>query len=743
MSTLLTRLGAATAAHPWRTIAAWIVVLAATVGLASAVGGQLKDDYTVAGSPSQAGSDFLTSNFPQLAGTDARVVVHSTTSGGLTATSPALAGLHDRLAAMPHASSIDPPRISADGDTALVGVHYDVPVTELSGTSAVDALRAAGGPLQQAGFTVAYGGQVPENISAVGGSSELVGVIAALLILLAAFGAVLAAGMPLVVAFVGLGVGSSLVTLMAAFSNVSSLAPTVATMVGIGVGIDYALLLVTRFAENLRVGMPVREAAARSNGSAGMSVVFAGVTVLVSLLGLKLAGLPTYSSFGYSTALVVSCVMLAAITLVPALCSLAGYRVLRRRHRAEARTAGDRPGRHEASHTFLPDTLTARWARLVGRRPWAFAIGAATLLLILAVPVLQLRTWPQDASSQPASNTTRQAYDLVADEFGPGANGPFLVVVDLPGSAVPASEVSRRVAALPGVSHVTAPIVNAAGNAAVIVAEPTTGPQDEATTVLLQRIRAEVGEGNGTVMVTGLTPAFADITERLSQRLWLVIGFVVLLSLVLLTVVFRSVVVPVKAALLNLLSVGAAYGVMVMLFQWGWGVGALGLPHAVAISSWVPILMFAILFGLSMDYQVFLLSRVREDWLATGDARASVVHGLSSTGRVITSAAAIMVAVFLGFALDADPVVKMMGVGMAVAVTLDATVVRMVLVPATMSLLGQANWWLPAWLDRILPHIDVEGDGLAAPDAADIGGHEAEPQTGPDAEPDQVAVPVG
>ncbi len=325
-----------------------------------------------------------------------------------------------------------------------------------------------------------------------------------------------------------------------------------------------------------------------------------------------------------------------------------------------------------------------------------------------------MRTWPQDAGSQPESNTTRQAYDLVAAEFGPGANGPFAAGrrhVAIPGQR-PAGPV-RSVSAEPGVAAVAPPVVNAAGDAALIVVQPTTAPDDEATTELLQRLRTQVLPSG--VMVTGLVPIYADISERLADRLWVVVAFVVALSLILLTSIFRSVVVAVKAAVMNLLSVAAAYGVMVAVFQWGWGSSLLGLPHAVPVSSWVPILMFTILFGLSMDYHVFLLSRIREDWLATGEAHGSVVRGLALTGRIITSAAAIMVAVFIGFALDADITVKMMGFGMAVAVFVDATLVRMVLVPASMSLLGQANWWLPGWLDRLLPNLEIDKEYPAEP----------------------------
>ena len=703
MSALLYRLGGVAAAHPWRTIAAWLAVLAIAVGLSMAVGGQPRDDYRVAGSPAQVGADFLAENFDGTLGSGARVVVHAE-NGPVDQAS--LAALDDRLRALPHVTGVEPARMSADGDTALLSVHYGVPVTAFDGSEGVDALWSAAAELQGAGVQVALGGEVPENFAPPSGTAELIGIGVALVILVLAFGSVIAAGLPLAVALIGLGVGSSLITVLAGFTDVSNTAPTIATMVGIGVGIDYALLLVTRYVEGLRAGLPVRTAAARANGTAGVSVVFAGTTVLVCLLGLRLAGLPVYTSVGVATLLVVTAVMLTSITLVPALCSLAGTRVLRRAER-RVPVAAVGLSRQANTSTDLPDTATARWAARIGRRPVPYALAALSLLLLLATPVLGMRTWPQDAGSGPESATTRIAYDLVGSEYGAGANGPFLLAVDL--DRLPANQLpglTERISADPGVASVAPAVINDTATAALLVVEPVTGPQDEQTVVLIDRLRSELPD---SVMVTGLTPAFADISERLSERLWVVIAFVVGLSLLLMTAVFRSVVVAVKAAVMNLLSVAAAYGVMVVVFQWGWGAELLGLPHAVPVSSWVPILMFTILFGLSMDYQVFLLSRIREDYLATGEPRRSVVRGLAATGRVITSAAAIMIAVFIGFALDADPTVKMMGVGMATAVLIDATVVRMVLVPATMSLLGPANWWLPSWLDRILPRLDVDG----------------------------------
>jgi RND superfamily putative drug exporter len=486
------------------------------------------------------------------------------------------------------------------------------------------------------------------------------------------------------------------VLLLAAVSDVSTTAPTVAVMVSLGVGIDYALLLVTRHVEGLHAGLGVRDAAATATATAGRSVVFAGATVLVSLLGLGLAGLQTYVSFGTATAIGVLSVMAAALTLVPAALALAGTRVLPRRvRRGSAVAPAGRPA------------LAARWADRIGSRPLPWALGALLLLITLALPVLDLRMWPADVSAQPQESTTRQAYDLIGDAFGPGANGPFLVAVDLdqvPGSAL--AELRSELSAVPGVAGVADPVVAPGQGAAVLVLEPTTGPADERTTDLLTRLRADVLPDG--VEVTGQTPVFADINDMLADRLWVVIGFVVGVSVLLLTLAFRAPVVALKAAAMNLLSIGAAYGVVVAIFSWGWGRQLFGLDHDVPISSWLPILMFAVAFGLSMDYEVFLLGRVREEWRRTGDSRASVVAGLAATGRLISAAAAIMVAVFLGFATEGDLVLKQVGAGLAIAILIDATVVRLVLVPATMALLGSWNWWLPRWLDRLLPHLDLE-----------------------------------
>jgi RND superfamily putative drug exporter len=707
VNTRLARLGAAAATHPWRTLAGWLLILVVTVGLAATVGGEPHDDYNVSGTPSQDGTNLLADRFPELSGADARVVVHDRSGNRLDP--GVLAEIRSRIGTLPEVGNVSEPRPSADGDTALITVRYLVPVTDFTGTEAIDTLWTATEPASDRGLQVELGGQVAENIQAPSGTAEAIGIVAALIIMVLALGSVVAAGLPLVVALFGLGAGMSVIYLMATVTDISVTAPTVATMVGLGVGIDYALLLVSRFTEGLRRGLSTVDAAAEATATAGSSVLVAGSTVLVSLFGLAFAGLAVYTSFGYATFATVGFVMFSAITLVPALCGLAGRRMLPRKVRK-----GLTP-------VEVKQSLTERFARAVAAKPWPVAVVGLLVLLVLAAPVLGMRTWPQDAGSQPTSNTTRQAYDLIAAEYGAGANGPLVVAIDLRKVApdsLPA--LVDRLRAEPGVAAVTPPMTNAANDAAVIFIEPTTGPQDERTTDLLDRLRADVLPADART--TGLVAVFADIVDRLADRLWVVVVFVVAMSLLLLTVLFRAPVVALKAAAMNLLSVAAAYGVITAVFQWGWGAEWLGLPHAVPVSSWVPILMFAVLFGLSMDYEVFLLSRVREFWLATGDAHGSVVRGLAATGRVITSAAAIMVAVFIGFALDPDVTVKMVGTGMAVAVLIDATLVRLFLVPATMTLLGRWNWWIPRWLDRILPQVTVEShspqeESAPAPDA--------------------------
>ena len=712
MSRFLHRLGGAAARHPWRVIGAWVVTAIAVLTLAGSVGGALNDDYTIPGTGSQRAVDLLRSEFPAFAGTDARVVVHA--RGGRV--DPAdLAAARQRVAGVEHVSQVAPAVVSADGSTAFLAVQYDVPVTDFSGDEGLVALERATAALTEDGYQVAFGGQMPENIGAPGGTAELVGIAAALVILLLAFGSVVAAGLPIGIALVGLGIGTGGVSLIAALTDVTTVAPTLASMIGIGVGVDYALFIVTRHRDALARGLSVPDAAAEAISTAGQSVVFAGGTVLLALSGLLFTGVPNFRAMGYAPGLVVLLIVLAAVTLLPALLGLAGLRVYSRR--------GRRSGHLEAAASHSPSA--ARLAHTVARRPVAWLLGSLALLLALAAPALGMKLGNSDAGNEPRSTTIRQAYDLVAEGFGPGANAPLLVAVDVDRVGGPGgvARIGDELAAMPGVAAVSPAQPSPDGSAAVMQVTPTSGPQDDATLDLLDRMRGALPPG---AEVGGFTASMVDFSDTLATNLWVVVAIVLGTSFLLMVLAFRSVVVPVKAALVNLLSVGAAYGVITLLFQTDRGADLLGLPGTVPIAAFVPVLMFAILFGLSMDYEVFLLSRVREEYLRTGDSRGSVVTGLSSTARVITSAALIMVAVFLGFALDPSVVIKMMGIGLATAIAVDATLVRLVLVPATMALLGSRNWYLPGWLDRVLPNVDPHGaspDVVALPEPR----HAAEP----------------
>ncbi len=688
-------LGGAAARHPWRTIAIWLILIVALFGLKMAFGGQLQDDYTVPGTSSQAGADFLGAHFPQMSGSNARVVIHDRAGRHLD---PAvLATVRGDVSRLPGVSVVAPPLLSKSGDTALIDVQYSVPVTYFKGTTGVDELTRATAPARADGLQVALGGEVPENVITTSNVTDGIGIVVALVVLILALRSLVAAGLPLLVGIAGLGAGTAITALLAGGVHISTEAPTVASMVGLGVGIDYALLLVSRHVEGLRAGLAPALAAERAAAKAGSSVLIAGLTVIVSLLGLQLSTLQTYATIGYAADICVAAVMAAALTLVPALCALAGRRILPRRARAEYGTTGSAAPADPAAP--VRRTKTEAWAAWVTRRPALMATISVAVLLALAAPVLGMRTWPEDAGTQPAGSTVRQAYDLVAAEYGPGANAPLLVAVDLTHDHTPAAlaALAARLRALPGVTAVAGPVLNAAGDAAVITVQPATGPSDIATTRLLDTIRADAPRG---VLVTGTEAIYADVSQRLADRLWLVIAFVVAVSLLILTALLRAPVNALKAAVLNLLSVAAAYGVVTAVFQTDTGAHIMGLPHGAPVSTWAPMLMFAVLFGLSMDYEVFLLSRVREAWLVSGDARDAVVRGLGSTARVISSAAAIMIAVFLGFATDPNVMVKTIGFGMAAAVFIDATLIRLVLAPAAMVLLGRAGWWLPGPLAR-------------------------------------------
>ncbi len=735
MSSRLHRLGVFAARHRRAVVVSWILVALVLVGANRTLGASTIDDFTVPGVESQQALDVLDARFPERAGATAMVVFH-TPDGSVTDpdAAAAIAATVDAVADLPHVAAVTDPlasprSIAPDGTTAFAAVQFDASAADL-GRETLDALFETAGPASTAGVQVEFGGELPNVLRERStGPAEAIGILAALVILFVTFRSVRSALLPLVTAAVGLITGLAIVGLLAGVIDIPSVAPRLGTMIGLGVGIDYALFILSRQRDDLAAGVELEESIGRTNATAGQAVVVAGGTVVVAILGLQLAGIPFVAALGYSASLVVAVAVAVAITLLPALLAFSGSRVLardRRRVRASATVpAAGSPSAGEETPTVRP-TGWVRWAHAVAHRPWTSSIAATIVLLVLAAPLVDMRLGQADAGSDPVTTTQRRAYDLLADGFGDGFNGPLLVVVEL-GDSADAAAVTELAAVLAdddGVRAVSPPEFNATGDTAVVTVIPATAPQDEATSELVHRLRDDtvpsVTAGTDlSVHVGGPTAGFIDQSDRIAARLPWFIGAVVALSFLLLMTVFRSILVPLKAALLNLLSIGAAYGVVVAVFQWGWGRSLIGLEEAVPIASFVPMMMFAILFGLSMDYEVFILSRIREEYQRGHTNIDSVVAGLGATARVITAAALIMISVFLGFVASDDPVVKMMGIGLATAVAVDATIVRMVLVPSTMALVGDPNWWLPRWLDRLLPRLDIEGGADTSPTPVD------------------------
>jgi RND superfamily putative drug exporter len=614
------------------------------------------------------------------------------------------------------------------------------------------------------GLQVELGGEVFAKFEAP--SSETIGLVGAIFILLLAFGSVLAMGLPIGVALFGIGTGIGIVTLASHITSITDITTTIAAMIGLGVGIDYALFIVTRYREGLHNGLSPEQATVTAISTAGRAVIFAGITVVISLLGMLLMGLAFVNGIAIGASVTVLMTMLASVTLLPALLGFAQRRVEVTRWRGliavvlvafgllaiglkapvvalpffvlAVLTIGagfavpalrrDVPRRQSRP---MRETFWYRWSRLVQHHPWPMLVAGLVVLVVMAIPVLSLRLGSSDTGNYPANTTTRKAYDLTVAGFGPGFNGPLLLAARIPAD-MPAAErdkltsgVTQALSATPGVVFATPPQLNddADPTAAQWVAMPSTSPQDEATAELVHHLRHDVlpeatAGSNVHVDVTGSVAANIDFADYLSSRMPLFLGAVLALSFLLLMAVFRSVLVPLKAVVMNLLSIGAAYGVVVAVFQWGWAKDLVGIGRGGPIEAWAPMMMFAIVFGLSMDYEVFLLSRMREEWDRTGENATSVADGLAATARVITAAAAIMVVVFGSFLLDSGRQIKLFGMGLAMAVLLDATIVRMVHVPSAMELLGRANWWIPRWLDRLLPRLNVEGH--AVPSAAEV-----------------------
>jgi RND superfamily putative drug exporter len=709
MSRILYRIGHFSGRHPWRVLAAWVVLAVTVVMLNGSIGGAPDETFRLPGSESQRAADLIQDRFPQETGYTSNVIFH--TDEGLT--SPAAkAEVTDAVAELKKGRHVldvsdpyDPrgPTVSKDGTTVFATVAFDhEKITPEDFDDAEKATRAA----RDAGLQVEYDSGLGYAKGDAEPGSEKIGILVAVIVLAISFGSLVAMSLPIVVALIGLLMGISGIGILSGHLAIPEIATIVATMMGLGVGIDYALFILARHRQNLDSGMPVPEAIGRANATAGLSVLFAGTTVVVAIAGLQVSGVPMMTMMGWASALMVLVVMLASVSLLPAMLGVVGKRV----NSLRVPFVKQHP-------TYNPRSASARWAARVVDKPKRYGAVAAIVLGALAVPTFAMHLGFPDASNDAPSTTTRKAYDLVADGYGPGTNGPLALVVDTKASQDDEAVIARlgkAVAATSGVASVDAPTFNEAKDVAIITVTPTTSPQDTRTSQLLTKLREDVvptalGDSKAEVSITGSTAFVDDISSRLQKRMPYFLAAVIGLSFIVLLLVFRSILVPLKAALLNVLSVGAAYGVVVAVFQWGWGASLIGVHENVPIMPLAPMLMFAILFGLSMDYEVFLISRVREQFLRHGNAHKAVVEGVGSTARVITSAALIMISVFGAFILSTDVVTKMFGVGLAVAVLIDVTLVRMILVPAAMSLLGARAWWLPKWLDRLLPNIDLEG----------------------------------
>jgi RND superfamily putative drug exporter len=705
---MLQRLAAWCYRRRWRVLAAWVVALVLVSFLGARVGSTFSQGFSLSDTESHRASALLESRFPARAGDEGQIVFAATHGVADPAVQARMQELFDRVADVPGVTAVASPyaaegaqQVARGGDIAYTTVQFDRPAAKITDAT-LDDIRTLVDQASSDGLRVELGGPMFQEHGSVG-PAEIIGILAAIVILLVAFGSLLAMGLPILVALFGIGIGLAFVQLVSHVFATPDVATQLASMIGIGVGIDYALFIVTRYRQGLDDGFEPEHAVVRAIDTAGRAVVFAGCTVVISLLGLFLMGVDFVNGMAVGTSITVGIVMLASITLLPALLGFVGRTIdrfsVRRRQEPKPRE----------------QTLGYRWSRVVQRRPWPALAGGLAFLLVLAIPLLSMRLAFPDAGNNPSRDTTRQAYDLVAQGFGAGFNGPLVLAAELPTGADTAT-LDGLVAELertPDVAAVVGPTVSPSGDAAVVRVIPSSSPQSEATTDLVGTLRDDVipdalRGSDVEVHVGGLTASSIDVSERLSGRLPIFIGAVLVLSFLLLMAVFRSLLVPLKAVIMNLLSIGAAYGVVVAVFEWGWFSGALGVEQTGPIAPFVPMMMFAILFGLSMDYEVFLLSRVREEYDRTGDNALAVADGLASTARVITAAALIMVTVFASFILGDIATVKLFGLGLATAILVDATVVRMVLVPATMELLGDRNWWFPRWLDRLLPRLHVE-----------------------------------
>jgi putative drug exporter of the RND superfamily len=691
-------------------VSGWVLLVVAVSVMAGAAAGEFDNEFGLPGSESQEAFNLLEdSGFGDRAGATIQLVVESDAGIDDPAVRRGFQSLLDQIGSGVADAQVVSPYQPGGQRQIAEGGRIGYAEVNLAHRS-YDEFRRAGNEIKEAAarFDVAGAhlevGGAADVLAEQEFGSEAFGMLAAAVILLIAFGSLLAMGLPLLTAAFGIGCGTAVVQLLANVVTMPTFTLQLVLMLGIGVGIDYALFIVTRYRQALHDGLGPEQAVVQAIDTAGRAVLFAGGTVVISVLGLFVIGTDLTSALAIASGTGVLLTMLASVTLLPAVLGFVGHNIdkLGLPHSKRARTGGG---------------LWYRWSRVVQRRPLPALVASLAVLVALAVPLFTIRLGFADNGNRQEGDSIRQSYDLLAEGFGPGFNGPLLLAAELPNGPADLSVLQRlgaRLGDTAGVDSVTPPIPNQAGNAAILQVFPTTSPQDEATTDLVHHIRQDVVpqalRGTGIdVHVGGFTAAAVDFADFSADRLPVFIGAVLVLSFLLLMATFRSVLVPLKAVVMNLLSIGAAYGVIVAVFQWGWGAGLLGVGEPGPVESWAPMMLFAIVFGLSMDYEVFLLSRMKEEYDRTGDNASAVADGLASTARVITAAAAIMFFVFAGFVLSIERALQLFGLGLAVAVLVDATVVRLVLVPATMELLGDRNWWLPRWLDRVLPRVHIEG----------------------------------
>jgi RND superfamily putative drug exporter len=714
-------------AHRRIVVVAWVAVALITTVVAGSAGRRWATNFSLPGTESQRAFDLLNREFKTQSG-DVDMIVFHVSHG--TIDSPAVRGaitqLVARVATFPHVAGIVSPygprgavQVSRDRTTAFATVNYDKRANLLPNDTGQPVLNAVNA-VHMPGLRVAAGGQVIEQAEGFSiGPATAVGAVAALAILLITFGSLVAAGMPLITAAAGLVTGVALIGLLTHVTSMSNIAPQLALMIGLGVGIDYALFIVTRFRENYVALGDVEQALVGAMDTSGRAILLAGTTVVIALLGMFVTGVSFMYGLAIASALAVLLTMIASLTLLPALLSRFGTRVVRapvsrRRFLRGARQTG-LPGSTDRALAAPQGSLWRRWSEAVMARPWPIALGSLAVMITLLLPVFAMRLDTSDAGNDPANTSSRHAFDLLAQGFGPGFNGPLTLVAELRGGdQAPALGTIRSAAiATPDVGAVTEPRLARSGRVAVIQVYPKSAPQAAATTDLVNTFRHKVlpplERSTGIrVLVGGFTAGSIDFSHVLSSKIPLFIGIVVLLSALLLFVIFRSLVIPVQAALMNLLSIGAALGATVVVFQWGWFASVLGVQKG-PIEPWIPVLIFAVVFGLSMDYEVFLVSRVREQWVRRRDASVAVADGITFTGRVITAAAAIMICVFLSFMLGNQRTIKEFGFSLAFAVFVDALVVRCLLLPAVLKILGATTWRLPRPIDARLPNFNIEG----------------------------------